>query len=63
MALSAEIVRAYTGGGITDCKEKNEKDTGQLGWGGTFVGITGPIEAGFKQGCQFDIHPLVIWSI
>ena len=58
-----EIVRAYTGGGITDCKEKNEKRYGPEGWGWTFVGITGPIEAGFKQGCQFSIHPLVIWFI
>ena len=62
-ALSAETVRAYTGGGITDCKEKNEKRYGPEGWGWTFVGITGPIEAGFKQGCQFNKHPLVTWLI
>ena len=39
------------------------KDTGQRVRGWTFVGITGPIEAGFKQGCQFNTLPLVNWLI
>ena len=37
MALSAEIVRAYTGGGTTDCKEKTKKDTGQRVGGGRLL--------------------------
>ena len=39
--------------------KKTEKDTGQLGWGWTFVGITGPIEAGFNKDANLINTP---WS-
>ena len=43
VALSAEIEtkRACTGGGVTGCKKKMKKDTGQMFMGWTFVGKTG----------------------
>ena len=55
--------RAIHGWWYNRLQEKMKKDTGQWFKGVDVCWYNRPIGAGFKQGCQFNTHPLGNWLI